>query len=193
MKNKLKVLVAAVALVAVGLVAAHPGAGSSGDVARTGMAPVQAGIGIASFDDLVRKIFKAAKRIESVLRPASELPGTIDDVLRQHSLQPNIRRVQAATSKLRDDQRVRLVAEACDVKDDLEALAALEANQWIPEWTAYDQAKARIKAAEGNVGDIVDGVEALWEVLQAFAEGSEDRYQTLAEEAVCQAAGQLAS
>jgi hypothetical protein len=192
MKNKLKILVGAVALVAVGLVAVHPGAASGGAPVRTGMAPVQAGIGVASFDDLFRFRFRNVPKLRLPRWrpvPVPVLRTALDDVLRQQSWRPTVQRVQAATSRLRSDQRVKVVAQACEVMDYLDYLDDLLAGEWTP----LDQAKAlfetRREAAYQTVSQISDGVEALKKVLDAFAEGRSDRYLILGEQVVCQAAG----
>lgn len=182
MKNKLKVIVGAVALVAVALVAVNPGAASGGDAVRTGMAPVEAGFGGAWFDDLWNIVKNVGKRIGSLGRSAPVLGTKLDDVLRQQSWRPTVQRVRAATSRLRSDERVEVVAEACQVMDDLEA------DEQTTGWITFDEVAARVAEADETVGDIMGGVEALHEVLEAFADRSNDRYVVLGKNVVCQAA-----
>jgi hypothetical protein len=176
MKNKLKVLVGAVALAAVALVAVHPDAGSSGDVAQAGLLPpIKLRIGVSWFDDLLENVFKGFRPRRP---PVLVLRPTLDDVLRQQSWRPTVQRVKTATNWLTSDGRAEVVAKACDVMDELDA----------DEWTSYDEAKALVEAANETVGHILGGAEALNKVLVAFAEGRADRFQVLGEQVVCQAA-----
>jgi hypothetical protein len=176
MKNKLNVLVAAVALVTVGLVATHPDAASGGDAVQAGLLPlIKNRTGVSWFDELLENVFKGS-------RPRRPLPPvigpTLDDVLTQQSWRTTVRRVKAATNWLTSDERAEVVAEACKVQDEFDA----------DDDPTFEEAKALVEEANKTVGHIIGGAEALNKVLVAFAEGRADRFRVLGEQVVCQAA-----
>jgi len=94
MKNKLKLAVAAVTLVVVGLVAVHPGAGSSGDAVQAGLVP-HINVPVSRWDDLLNWL-RWWKR-------APVIRMTLDDLLRQHVA----RQVDDATRSLAPHERVQ--------------------------------------------------------------------------------------
>jgi hypothetical protein len=182
MQNKLKLAVATTALVAVALVAAHPATGSTGLVTQAGIAPAEFRVGGAwaegafkRFDELLSGI-RPWRAPAPVFRPV--LPPGLADVLTQEAARPVVARVRAVTRWLTDEERVRVVGEACQVKDDFDAARG----------TPADRALARAAHANETVGRIIGPAQAVQEIREAFRDERPDRYGVLGQQLICQAA-----
>jgi hypothetical protein len=180
MKNRLKLAVTAVALVAVGLLAVHPhpeagpSAGSSASaVEAAGLLPPRIRVGIPWLDDLIEslaKTFRPRRPPVPEIRPVAPM---FEELVRLRGQQLTTR-IEQATWWLPSDQRTKVVAQVCKVKQVLET-----------EGTSSEALKARLAEANETIGHLLGGWEAFQKISEAFAQHRDDRYEVAAVELTC--------